>query len=109
MPSAKTTKLDLQPINNIDRTLHAPARLLILAILKVVKTADFTFLLLQSGLTRGNLGTHVTKLEEDGYVSIKKLFVERKPRTLFRLTDKGRRAIQTYRENMRDVIDDLLA
>lgn len=109
MPSAKTTEFDLQPINNIDRTLHAPARLLILAILKVVETADFTFLLQQSGLTRGNLGTHVTKLEEDGYVSIKKLFVERKPRTLFRLTDKGRRAIQTYRENMRDVIDILLS
>jgi DNA-binding MarR family transcriptional regulator len=108
MPSDKTQNLDLQPINNIDRTLHAPARLLILAILNVVENADFTFLLQQSGLTRGNLGTHVTKLEEDGYISIKKLFVERKPRTLFRLTNKGRKAIQTYRENMRHVIDNLL-
>jgi DNA-binding MarR family transcriptional regulator len=109
MPSVETTNLDLQPITNIDRTLHAPARLMILAILNVVETADFTFLMQQSGLTRGNLGTHVTKLEEDGYISIKKLFVERKPRTLFRLTDEGRRAIQTYRKNMRYVIDSLLS
>jgi DNA-binding MarR family transcriptional regulator len=109
MPSAKNTNFDLQPINDIDRTLHAPARLMILAILNVVETADFTFLLQQSGLTRGNLGTHVTKLEEDSYISIRKVFVDRKPRTLFRLTDKGRRAIQTYRKNMRYVIDNLLS
>lgn len=109
MPSIKPTNLDLQSINNIDRTLHAPARLIILAILNVVETADFTFLLQQSGLTRGNLGTHVAKLEDDRYIKIKKVFVERKPRTLFRLTDKGRRAIQTYRENMRYVIDNLLS
>jgi DNA-binding MarR family transcriptional regulator len=109
MPSDKATNMDLQPIADIDRTLHAPARLMILAILNVVETADFTFLMKQTGLTRGNLGTHVMKLEEDKYISVKKVFVERKPRTLYRLTDEGRRAIQTYRKNMRHVIDGLLS
>jgi len=109
MPSAEATDIDLQPIADIDRTLHAPARLMILAILNVVDTADFTFLMKQTGLTRGNLGTHVMKLEEDKYTSVKKVFVERKPRTLYRLTDEGRRAIQTYRKNMKHVIDGLLS
>lgn len=109
MPSDEANNLDLQPIADIDRTLHAPARLMILAILNVVETADFTFLMQQTGLTRGNMGTHLTRLEEDMYISVKKVFVERKPRTLFRLTDNGRRAIQTYRKNMRHVIDGLLS
>jgi DNA-binding MarR family transcriptional regulator len=108
MPSDETTSMDLQPIADIDRTLHAPARLMILAILNVVETADFTFLMNQTGLTRGNLGTHIMKLEEDRYISVKKVFVERKPRTLYRLTNEGRRAIQIYRKNMRHVLDDLL-
>lgn len=109
MPSDETTSMDLQPITDIDRTLHAPARLMILAILNVVETADFTFLMNQTGLTRGNLGTHIMKLEEDRYISVKKVFVERKPRTLYRLTNEGRRAIQIYRKNMRHVLDDLLS
>lgn len=98
----------LQPIEGIDRTIHAPTRLKILAFLSVVDNADFTFLLNQTGLTRGNLSANLRKLEEAGYVSIKKEFVDRVPRTLIRLTDEGRAAIQTYRENMQLVLDDLL-
>ena len=109
MPPVDAANMDLQPIADIDRTLHAPARLMILAILNVVENADFTFVMQQTGLTRGNLGTHLAKLEEDEYISVKKVFVERKPRTLYKLTDNGRRAIQSYRENMRQVIDGLLS
>jgi len=99
----------LQPIADIDRTIHAPARLKILAFLSVVESADFTFLMNQTDLTRGNLSSHLGKLEEVGYISVSKEFVDRIPRTLIRLTDDGRNAIQTYRDNMRQVVDQLLS
>jgi len=98
----------LHPIKNIDATIHAPTRLKILAYLSIVESADFTFLLNQTGLTRGNLSPNLRKLEEAGYVSITKEFVERVPRTLVRLTDEGRKAIQEYRENMQEVLNNLL-
>lgn len=99
---------DLQPIADINRTIHAPARLMILAFLSVVESADFTFLMNQTGLTRGNLSSHLQKLEAARYISIEKGFVDRIPRTLIRLTPEGRAAIDTYRENMRQVVDGLL-
>jgi len=99
---------DLQPIADIDRVIHSPARLMILAFLAVVKSADFTFLMNQTGLTRGNLSSHLSKLEEVGYVSIEKEFVDRVPRTLISLTAKGRVAIDSYRDNMKQVLDELL-
>lgn len=99
---------DLQPIADIDPLIHAPTRLKIMAYLSIVESADFTFLMNQTGLTRGNLSVNLRKLEEAGYVSIKKEFVERIPRTLVRLTPGGRQAIQVYRENMQVVLNDLL-
>jgi DNA-binding MarR family transcriptional regulator len=99
---------DLQPINDIDRTVHSPARLMILALLSVVESVDFTFLSKQTGLTRGNLSSHLGKLEEAGYIQVDKEFVERVPRTLIRLTETGREAIQTYRNNMHQVLDQLM-
>jgi DNA-binding MarR family transcriptional regulator len=99
---------DFQPIADIDRTIHSPARLLILAYLAAVDSADFIFLMNQVGLTRGNLSSHLGKLEEAGYISVTKEFVERVPRTLIQLTDKGRDAINNYREQMRTIINELL-
>ena len=97
----------LQPIANIDRTIHAPARLMILACLYVVESADFTFLMRQTGLTWGNLSSHLTKLEAAGYVEIQKEFVNRKPHTMLHLTEEGRAAFQEYRLSMKGVLDDL--
>lgn len=112
MPASSAESADLQPIAGIDRTVHAPARLMILAFLSAVDSADFTFLLNQTGLTRGNLSSHLQKLEEAGYISVQKEFVvaasRRIPRTLIRLTEGGREAIQLYRETMRQVVDELL-
>ena len=99
---------DLQPIVDIDRVVHSPARLMILAYLAAVDSADFIFLMNQVGLTRGNLSSHLNTLEEAGYVDIQKEFVDKMPRTLIRLTETGRNAIQAYREQMRTVIDELL-
>lgn len=79
-----------------------------MAYLSIVESTDFTFLMRQTGITRGNLSVNLRKLEEAGYVAITKEFVDRIPRTLIRLTDDGRQAIQTYRENMQNVLNDLL-
>lgn len=108
MRSNDTGHRDFSTIAELDRTIHSPARLMILAYLSVVDSADFTFLLRQTELTRGNLSTHLKRLEEAGYIRVEKEFVERVPRTLIRLEEAGRQAIETYRENMRQVIDELL-
>jgi len=100
-------KESLQPLAEIDRVIHEPARLLILAYLSVVESADFLFLMNQTALTRGNLSSHLSKLEAAGYVEIKKEFVEKIPRTLLHLTEGGRKAFQKYQSNMKQVLDSL--
>lgn len=98
---------NLQPLAEIDRIVHEPARLLILAYLSVVESADFLFLMNQTNLTRGNLSSHLSKLETAGYVEIKKEFVDKIPRTLLRLSEKGRIAFHEYRRSMKQVLDSL--
>jgi DNA-binding MarR family transcriptional regulator len=98
---------ELQPIADIDRLVHEPARLMILAVLYVVESADFVFLMRQTGLTKGNLSSHMSKLEAAGYIEIKKEFVDKIPRTLLRLTDTGRAAFESYRQDMIQVLGDL--
>ena len=90
----------------IDAVIHAPARLQIVMQLFVIDGADATFLLNRTGLTWGNLSTHISKLEEAGYVSVEKTFQGKKPRTMIRLTKKGRTAFQTYRSRMQKALSD---
>ena len=97
----------LQPLAEIDKLIHEPARLMILATLHVVKTADFLFVERQTGLTRGNLSSHMSKLEDAGYIEITKEFVDKIPRTLLRITDDGRAALLDYTNNMKQVLDGL--
>jgi DNA-binding MarR family transcriptional regulator len=108
MTSHKPGNNNIQLIEDIDRTIHAPTRLKILACLAVVEQADFTFLLHQTGLTRGNLSPNLRKLEQANYVGIQKEFVDNMPRTLIHLTDKGHAALLAYRERMQSVLDELL-
>jgi len=98
----------LQPIDDLDPAIHSPTRMKILAFLSIVESADFTFLMTQTGLTRGNLSPNLRKLEEAGYVSIQKAFVDRVPRTLINLTDEGRAAVEQYNQTMQRVLDELL-
>lgn len=107
MTKNEIDKENLQPLAEIDRVIHEPARLLILAYLSVVESADFLFLMNQTHLTRGNLSAHLSKLEATSYVEIKKEFVEKIPRTLLSLTEEGRKAFQEYRRSMRQVLDSL--
>ena len=98
---------ELRSVADIDRLIHEPARLMILAVLYVVESADFLFLMRQTGLTWGNLSSHLSKLEEAGYVQIEKEFVGKKPHTMLHLTDDGRAAFREYRQRMKQVLDDL--
>ena len=98
---------ELQPLAEIDKLIHEPARLMILATLHVVESADFLFVERQTGLTRGNLSSHMSKLEDAGYIEINKEFVDKIPRTLLRITDNGRTALLVYTNNMRQVLDGL--
>ena len=107
MATAETDAANLQPIADIDRVIHEPARLMILALLYVVESGDFTFLMRQTGLTWGNLSSHLSKLENTGYVEIEKEFVGKKPHTMLHLTDEGRAAFREYRQRMKQVLDDL--
>ena len=85
----------------VDRTIHEPSRSLILAVLSAVEEADFLYLLRETGLTRGNLSVHLSKLEEAGYIQIRKTYRGKLPQTLCRLTETGRRAFSNYREQLR--------
>jgi DNA-binding transcriptional ArsR family regulator len=102
---ANPTNEDLQPLAEIDKLIHEPARLMILATLHAVVSADFLFVERQTGLTRGNLSSHMSKLEDAGYIEITKEFVDKIPRTLLRITDEGRDALLNYTNNMKRVLD----
>ncbi len=88
------------PVDEIDRVIHEPARLLIMAHLYVVDSADFLFLMRQTGLTFGNLSSHMAKLEGAGYIEVVKDYVDRKPHTMLRMTARGRAAFEEYRRGM---------
>ena len=80
----------------LDRLVHEPGRLAILTVLASVQAADFVFLTRATGLTKGNLSSHLAKLEAAGLVGIEKRFVNRKPNTNVTLTDEGRRRIGAH-------------
>ena len=83
-------------MTDIDRVIHEPVRLRILSILTGVDVADFTFLVSTLGLSRGNLSSHMDKLERAGYVDVLKGFNGKIPRTNYRITDGGREALSDY-------------
>jgi DNA-binding MarR family transcriptional regulator len=90
----------------IDKLIHEPARLLIMSYLAVVKNADFLFLQRQTGLTFGNLSSHMSRLEEAGFLKVDKKFVGKKPNTILSLTGKGREAFDRYRRQMMEMLDE---
>src|SRR5215813_7697315 len=92
-----------EQIASLDRRIHDPARLAILTALSACERADFLFLLRITGLTKGNLSSHLSKLEEAGLVEIEKRFVEKKTQTLVRLSDAGRQSIEGYWREMEEL------
>ncbi|MBW8035176.1 MAG: helix-turn-helix domain-containing protein [Planctomycetes bacterium] len=89
--------------NNIDRVIHEPVRLAILKILSLAKEVDFKFLLTTLGLTKGNLATHINKLEATKLITVKKEFRGKIPHTSYSITNKGREQFQEYWKNMQEL------
>jgi DNA-binding MarR family transcriptional regulator len=98
---------DPGPVDHIDPLIHAPARLKIMTQLFVVEAADATYLINRTGLTWGNLSTHLSKLEEAGYVDVTKGYQGRKPCTMLQLSKTGRKAFRQYRNHMQAVLDEI--
>ena len=96
---------DLRSFAEVDRLVHEPSRAIILAILAAVDSADFLYLQRETGLTKGNLSVHLTKLEEAGYVSIEKTYRGKIPMTLCRMTKAGQGAFDNYRKQMKQFVE----
>jgi len=94
----------LRNLNEVDRLIHEPARLMIVTILYSVEKADFLYLLRETGLTRGNLSTHLTRLEQAGYMLIVKTYRGKVPQTLCSLSREGRTAFENYRNQMKQFV-----
>jgi len=95
----------LQNLSGLDRVIHEPARLMLVALLYSVESADFLFLLKESGLTKGNLSVHLSRLEKAGYVQTEKTFRGKIPHTEYRLTSKGKSAFDQYRKSLGSIFN----
>ena len=84
----------------LDRLIHEPGRLAILTVLSSVSDADFLFLLRATGLTKGNLSSHLAKLEDAGLVEVEKRFIRKKPNTNVAITATGRERIARHWEQL---------
>jgi len=95
----------LSNLNDLDRVIHEPSRLLLVALLSSVESADFLFLLKESRLTKGNLTVHLSRLEEAGYIQIEKSFRGKFPHTEYNITPQGLSAFEQYRKNLGTIFD----
>jgi DNA-binding MarR family transcriptional regulator len=95
VPTDKSQE-ELHPLVDIDRVIHAPARLMML-----------TYLMRLTDLTWGNLSAHMSKLEEAGYVEVEKKFIGKKPHSVAKLTKEGRAAFKAYKKSLQQVLNDL--
>jgi len=100
----RATQVNAKDIASLDRLLHEPARLSIVACLYVVDRADFVFLQSQTGMTGGNISSHVRKLEQANYITMRKEFQAAKPCTSFALTATGREAFTKYLASIRQLL-----
>lgn len=107
MPHTDSQPKEPSPSTEINRLIHEPARFQIMSHLYVIESAEVLFLQRQTGLTWGNLSSHLNKLEAAGYITIKKDYIGKKPHTMLHLTDKGRTAFKLYHTNMMKVLGSL--
>jgi len=100
---------ELNSLAGVNRLIHEPSRSSILAILASVESADFLYLQHATGLTKGNLSIHLSRLEEAGFVSIEKTYHGKIPMTLCRITPAGRQAFDEYRSQLKRFIENTRA
>ena len=94
----------LQTLMDLDRVIHEPARLVILTVLSSAQEVEFKFLETTTGLSKGNLSSHTSKLEAAGFLEVVKAFRGRVPVTSFRITEAGKRALAEYWNAVRAAI-----
>jgi len=97
----------IRRVAGLDRLIHEPARMAIVTILSTVEKADFLFLLHHTGLTRGNLSAHLTRLEAAGYIRVEKTYRGKVPQTLISLTEEGRTAFEMYCRQLKAFVNSL--
>lgn len=102
MPKSGPALPELNPV------IHGKLRLALLSLLAGVEQAEFTWLRAKTGSTDGNLGAQMMKLEEAGYVAVEKSFVQRKPQTLYRVTEQGRTALAEYVQALKQLLGQAL-
>ena len=95
----------LQGMLGVDRLVHEPARLIILSILYALESADFLYLRRETGLRKGNLSSHLTRLEQAEYITIEKTYRGKTPMTICQLTETGQDAFERYREQLKNVVN----
>jgi DNA-binding MarR family transcriptional regulator len=91
-------------IADLDRMIHEPGRLMVVALLSAVERADFLYLLHETGINKGTLSSHISRLEEAGYVGVTKTYRGKVPQTLLCLTRAGRRAFEQYRRKLKEAL-----
>lgn len=89
---------------NLDPLLHSQLRLQIMSLLISVETAGFTYLLEETGATRGNISVQVTKLKDAGYIEVKKSFRNNYPLTTCKITIRGIGAFEKYVEAIQEYL-----
>ena len=97
--------IDPRKFADVDRMIHEPARLMILTILSAVDSADFLYLQRETGLTKGNLSSHLSKLEDAEYITIEKTYRGKIPLTICKLSGNGRKAFTEYRDQLKYFVD----
>src|SRR5438445_10408485 len=96
--------LNVDAFDKLDRVIHERGRLLIMSLLAASESLSFKELKEYLKMTDGNLSVHMRTLEESGYVSVCKSFVDRKPRTEYALTEEGRHAFQEHIHALEEII-----
>jgi DNA-binding transcriptional ArsR family regulator len=94
----------MRTIADIDRVIHEPGRLMLVALLSAVERADFLYLLHETGMNKGTLSSHISRLEEAGYVAVTKTYRGKVPQTLLCLTGPGRKAFEQYRRKIKEAL-----
>ena len=94
----------IRNIAELDRVIHEPGRLMIVALLSAIARSDFLYLQHETGMNKGTLSSHLSRLEEAGYVEVSKTFRGKVPQTLLRLTAAGRKAFVQYRRKLKEAL-----
>ena len=94
----------LRTIADLDRVIHEPGRLMVVALLFALESSDFLYLLHETGMNKGTLSSHLSRLEEAGYIEVSKTYRGKVPQTLLRLTATGREAFEQYRRSLQKAL-----